>query len=550
VTANLHENMLRVKDQPWVPMILVGNKCDLDGQRQVSSSEGIELAQKWKVPFIETSAKTRVNIEELFIQLLRIIPRTGVEYKLCIVGDGGVGKSAICIQFIQSHFVDEYDPTIEDSYRKQIVVSGLPKPEEPMADKMKKKMMKMRKEKEPEPEPQQQQQPEDHQQQQQQQPEQQQSTATTATTTATPKKKPGVLGKFTSLFSKKKAPPPAAAAATPTATTTPAAATVGTVVEEEKKTEEKKPEEKPEEKKSPKVITKEEKSEDRAADGSVTQTTRTITTTTEGKTTTIKVHTKRLIRKPKINPDVVCFTTKTLSEEEGTPASELRDLSEMVVCKECEAVVVTTADHCEFCGHALKPLASDLPRDIEFCALEEARAALEKKKITEATGGNSRVKPDDTSIVVFCLDVSGSMSSRTPIPPGNELIRIKGVTGSGISRLDCLKAAVDMQMLEFKEVYPNRRVVLLLFESGIWIIDPSQDQRTQLGIPQKFDAMIRMGRDNSKKIKPISETYPALTTKLFDTLTMGGTALGPGLGVALGLATGASHSEVIVATDG
>ncbi|KAJ3732173.1 ras protein, partial [Lentinula guzmanii] len=43
------------------------------------------------------------------------------EYKLVVVG-GGVGKSALTIQFIQSHFVDEYDPTIEDSYRKQCVI--------------------------------------------------------------------------------------------------------------------------------------------------------------------------------------------------------------------------------------------------------------------------------------------------------------------------------------------------------------------------------------------------------------------------------------------
>lgn len=41
------------------------------------------------------------------------------EYKLVVVGGGGVGKSALTIQLIQSHFVDEYDPTIEDSYRKQ-----------------------------------------------------------------------------------------------------------------------------------------------------------------------------------------------------------------------------------------------------------------------------------------------------------------------------------------------------------------------------------------------------------------------------------------------
>ena len=44
------------------------------------------------------------------------------EYKLVVVGAGGVGKSALTIQYIQSHFITEYDPTIEDSYRKQCVI--------------------------------------------------------------------------------------------------------------------------------------------------------------------------------------------------------------------------------------------------------------------------------------------------------------------------------------------------------------------------------------------------------------------------------------------
>ena len=42
------------------------------------------------------------------------------EYKIVVVGGGGVGKSALTIQLIQNHFIDEYDPTIEDSYRKQV----------------------------------------------------------------------------------------------------------------------------------------------------------------------------------------------------------------------------------------------------------------------------------------------------------------------------------------------------------------------------------------------------------------------------------------------
>ena len=44
------------------------------------------------------------------------------EYKLVIVGGGGVGKSALTIQMVQKEFVAIYDPTIQDSYRKQTQV--------------------------------------------------------------------------------------------------------------------------------------------------------------------------------------------------------------------------------------------------------------------------------------------------------------------------------------------------------------------------------------------------------------------------------------------
>ncbi|WVQ79048.1 hypothetical protein IAT38_001141 [Cryptococcus sp. DSM 104549] len=45
------------------------------------------------------------------------------EQKLVVAGGGGVGKSAITIRFVTSQFYDQgYNPTIEDSYRKQFVV--------------------------------------------------------------------------------------------------------------------------------------------------------------------------------------------------------------------------------------------------------------------------------------------------------------------------------------------------------------------------------------------------------------------------------------------
>lgn len=46
------------------------------------------------------------------------------EYKIVVLGSGGVGKSALTVQFVQGIFVEKYDPTIEDSYRKQMEVDG------------------------------------------------------------------------------------------------------------------------------------------------------------------------------------------------------------------------------------------------------------------------------------------------------------------------------------------------------------------------------------------------------------------------------------------
>ncbi|KAH7176269.1 ras family-domain-containing protein [Dactylonectria macrodidyma] len=44
------------------------------------------------------------------------------EYKLAVVGGGGTGTGCLITKLIESHFGDEYDPTIEDSYRKQCVI--------------------------------------------------------------------------------------------------------------------------------------------------------------------------------------------------------------------------------------------------------------------------------------------------------------------------------------------------------------------------------------------------------------------------------------------
>lgn len=53
--------------------IVVGNKCDLQDQRQVSIETAQALANGMGIPYVETSAKTNVNVEQTFLALTALV---------------------------------------------------------------------------------------------------------------------------------------------------------------------------------------------------------------------------------------------------------------------------------------------------------------------------------------------------------------------------------------------------------------------------------------------------------------------------------------------
>ncbi|XP_009890045.1 PREDICTED: ras-related protein Rap-2a isoform X2 [Charadrius vociferus] len=67
----MRDQIIRVKRYEKVPVILVGNKVDLESEREVSSSEGRALAEEWGCPFMETSAKSKTMVDELFAEIVR-----------------------------------------------------------------------------------------------------------------------------------------------------------------------------------------------------------------------------------------------------------------------------------------------------------------------------------------------------------------------------------------------------------------------------------------------------------------------------------------------
>ncbi|XP_075772923.1 ras-related protein R-Ras isoform X1 [Pelodiscus sinensis] len=73
--SKFHTQILRVKDRDDFPMILVGNKADLDLQRQVPREEALAFAQENRIPYMEASAKIRLNVDESFHEVVRAIRR-------------------------------------------------------------------------------------------------------------------------------------------------------------------------------------------------------------------------------------------------------------------------------------------------------------------------------------------------------------------------------------------------------------------------------------------------------------------------------------------
>ena len=85
-----------------LPIILVGNKCDLsDDKRMISLKEGQDKADEFNIPFYETSCKEGINIKEVFEKLIDDIIEKGNknlmgEFKILNKGKKGKKKEKCC----------------------------------------------------------------------------------------------------------------------------------------------------------------------------------------------------------------------------------------------------------------------------------------------------------------------------------------------------------------------------------------------------------------------------------------------------------------------
>ncbi|KAM5346948.1 hypothetical protein ACJ41O_009953 [Fusarium nematophilum] len=90
--AGLREEIIRIKDDENVPLVIVGNKADLEENRAVARAKGFSISQRWSAPYYEASARTRTNVDEVFIDLCRQMLRKEDEQNASMDADDGYNK--------------------------------------------------------------------------------------------------------------------------------------------------------------------------------------------------------------------------------------------------------------------------------------------------------------------------------------------------------------------------------------------------------------------------------------------------------------------------
>ena len=96
--AMLRDKILRTKDDENgenIPIVLAGNKCDLEDQRDVTKAEAEKFAKDCNMTFMETSARDKINNVDCFYKVVQLIRE--MEDKQSANNKQNVKKKKMCL---------------------------------------------------------------------------------------------------------------------------------------------------------------------------------------------------------------------------------------------------------------------------------------------------------------------------------------------------------------------------------------------------------------------------------------------------------------------
>ncbi|CAF1091264.1 unnamed protein product, partial [Didymodactylos carnosus] len=248
---------------------------------------------------------------------------------------------------------------------------------------------------------------------------------------------------------------------------------------------------------------------------------------------------------------------------------------DIIRCEECSVIAShlskikpatgETAEplwECEFCRHhnSTDIEQSDLPKQEDVTYLVEPAPVVHGADMTGL----------DNSIVIFVIDISGSMSSTTSVSGtfrmpnahkqqqraaenfgGEQMIRDRHQ--SYVTRLQGVQMAVDANLDTLIKEHPTRRAALLTFNHELtYYGDGTREPLVIRGdkLDSKEDIILEAEEECKNELKPILETKQRLVERVYDLEEGGQTALGPAVVFALHLASKRRGSKIVICTDG
>lgn len=212
----------------------------------------------------------------------------------------------------------------------------------------------------------------------------------------------------------------------------------------------------------------------------------------------------------------------------------------------------------------------------EFCQREnypqiDIREIPKSRDVTFIINPSNEQDSLDSSNIIYCIDISGSMSVTTSIPGNISLPtdksrkqKDKAIYGEYyqesreeqgsrryISRLEAVQAAIADNLDKLKNESPNKRVGLVAFNDQVHVYgdgakDPTVLSDTILESKEKIEKKAQ----EVNELLPINKTFEKLYDKLISLEEGGATALGPAILYSIRVASRRQGSRVILCTDG